>query len=55
MNIEADRLSKDCLWRQIHVGATHNTNKSISVSIQPTNIEYHCSIPGILQLLEVSP
>ena len=38
MDIEADRLTKYCLWGQIHAGARHNRHKSISGAIQPTTI-----------------
>ena len=41
MNIEANRLTKDFLWHQIHAGETHNLYKSISGAIQPTTTEYH--------------
>ena len=41
MNIEADRLSTDCLWRKIQDGAAHQLHKSISGAIQPTTMEYH--------------
>ena len=40
-NIEADRITKDFLWRQIHAGAKNNPHKDISRAIQPTTMEYH--------------
>ena len=39
MNIEADRIDKDFLWRQIHAEATYNPYKAISGAIQPTTME----------------
>ena len=41
MNIEADRLAKDCLWHKIFAGETHHPHKSIPGAIQPTTMEYH--------------
>ena len=41
MNIEANIIAKECLWRQIHAGATYHPHKSISGSIKPQTIEYH--------------
>ena len=41
MNIEADRLTKYYLRRQIRAGATNHPHEAISGDIQPTTMEYH--------------
>ena len=40
-NIDADILTKYCLWRQIYAGGEYQPHKAISVAIQPTTTEYH--------------